>query len=164
MVKVRRANNKMNKQTSESIQNIQSIIDGGGDPSQAPPFVQGMNLSGLVFKAVSYGRFDMEWTVDAHLTHFDGIVQGGIVNVIADSGQSFAFYSTATSQESYSTSEFTTRFFRPMQTGDVIDVISEVVNRSRRVCTVDTKMINQETGKLCAMITGSWMIAERNFE
>lgn len=154
----------MNTQSSESIQNIQSMIDGGADISKAPPFVRGMDLSGLVFKAVSYGRFDMEWTIGAHLTHFDGIVQGGVVNVIADNGQSFAFYSIATDQESYSTSEFTTRFFRPMQTGDVIDVISEVVNRSRRVCTVDTKMINQETGKLCAMITGSWMIAERNLD
>lgn len=74
------------------------------DLHTAPPYVRGMGLFGLVFKAVSYGRFDMEWTVAAHLTHFDGIVQGGIVNVIADTDQSFAFYSTATSDESYSIS------------------------------------------------------------
>lgn len=51
-----------------------------------------------------------------------------------------------------------------MKTGDAIDVVSDVVNRSQHVCTVDTRMTNSETGKLCAMTTGSWMIAERNFE
>ena len=106
----------MSEEKSDAIQQIQALIDGPADASGAPPFVRGMDLSGVVFKSVSFGRFELEWRVDAHLTHFDGIVQGGIVNVIADTGQSFAFWSTSTSPETYSTSEFTTRFFRPMKT------------------------------------------------
>lgn len=145
----------------EPLAQIQMMIDMPADMDQAPPFVRGMDLSGVVFKSVKRGRFDLEWTVHPHLTHFDGIVQGGVVNVIADTGQSFAFYSLAAGQESYSTSEFTTRFFRPMVSGDVIDVVSEVVNLSKRLCTVETRMMNQETGKLCAIVTGTWMIAQR---
>lgn len=153
----------MAEQEIDPIAHIQALIDGPSDVSQAPPYVRGMDLSGVAFKSVSFGHFDIEWTVAAHLTHFDGIVQGGIVNVIADTGQSFAFWSTSKSLEAYSTSEFTTRFFRSIKTGDVIDVLSEVVNRSRRLCVIETKMLNQKTGKLCAIVTGTWMVVDRDF-
>lgn len=151
----------MGEQPSEALRNIQMMIDGPANPDEAPPFVRGMDLTGLAFTKVAYGHFEMEWRVDAHLTHFDGIVQGGVVSVIADTGQSFAFYSTSREPEAYSTSEFTTRFLRPIQAGDVIHVVNEVVNRSKRLCIIETRMYNRETGKLCAMVTGTWMIADR---
>ena len=154
----------MSTATSESIQQIQAMIDSPGDVSEAPPFVRGMDLSGVVFKSVAFGQFGLEWTVDAHLTHYDGIVQGGIVNVIADTGQSFAFWSTSTAPEMYSTAEFTTRFFRPISTGDVLEVISTVVNRSRRLCVIETRMVNKDTEKLCALVTGSWMVVKRDMQ
>jgi acyl-coenzyme A thioesterase PaaI-like protein len=53
----------------------------------------------------------MAWTVEAHLTHSDGMVQGGVVNVIADTGQFFAYATSSTEPEMFSTAEFTTRFF-----------------------------------------------------
>ncbi len=152
----------MSEQASEALRNIQMMIDSPADLAEAPPFVRGMDLSGLTFTRVSYGHFEMEWRVDAHLTHYDGVVQGGVVTVVADSGQSFAFYSTSEQPEAYSTSEFTTRFLRPIKTGDVIHVVSEVVNRSRRLCLIETRMVNRATGKLCALVTGTWMIAERD--
>ncbi len=151
----------MNDGNREAVTQIQALIDADADPEQAPPFVRGMDLSGVVFKSVEVGHFVMEWTIDAHLTHFDGIVQGGVVNVVADTGQSFAFWSTSTGPEMYSTYEFTTRFLRPMKTGDVLEVSSEVVNRSRRVGVIETRFVNRDTGKLCAMVTGSWMLTDR---
>lgn len=154
----------MSTERSESIQQTQALIDSPGDVSEAPPFVRGMDLSGVVFKSVAFGQFELEWTVDAHLTHYDGIVQGGIVNVIADTGQSFAFGSTSTGPEAYSTAEFTTRFFRPIKTGDVLDVVSAVINRSRRLCVIETRMVNKETDKLCALVTGSWMVVNRDMQ
>lgn len=149
--------------TVDPITQIQSMIDAEPDISQAPPYVRGMDLSGLSFTAVAVGRFEMEWTVGEHLTQYDGIVQGGVVNVIADSGQSFAFWTTATEDETYSTSEFTTRFFRPMKAGQVINVVSEVVNRSRRLGVIESRFENSETGKLCAIVTGTWMLTKRDF-
>ncbi|MEM9571149.1 MAG: PaaI family thioesterase [Pseudomonadota bacterium] len=149
--------------TVDPITQIQAMIDAEPDLSQAPPYVRGMNLSGLRFTAVQPGRFYMEWTVGAHLTHYDGIVQGGVVNVIADSGQSFAFWTTAQEDESYSTAEFTTRFFRPMKAGQVIRVVSEVVNRSRRLGVIESRFEDKEGGKLCAIVTGTWMPTKRDF-
>lgn len=159
----------MTKAAFDPVANIQAMIDmdtpmidGKPDMSMAPPFVRGMDLTGLKFTRVSAGEFDMEWTIDAHLTHYDGVVQGGIVNVIADSGQSFAYATTSKQMEMFSTADFATRFFRPMKSGDVIDVKSHVVNRSRRLGIIETRFVNRETGKLCAVVTGSWMIVDRD--
>ena len=153
----------MKEEPIDPVAEIQKIIDSGPDIGKAPPYVRGMDLTALIFKSVSVGRFEMEWVIGGHLTHYDGVVQGGIVNVIADTGQAFAFWSTSTGPDTTVTSEFTTRFFRPMKTGDVIDVFSEVINRSRRMGVVESKFINRETGKLCAMVVGSWMTAKRDF-
>ncbi|MEM7637597.1 MAG: PaaI family thioesterase [Pseudomonadota bacterium] len=151
-------------QSVDPIVHIQSMIDAEPDISQAPPYVRGMDLSGLKFTAVAPGRFEMEWTIGPHLTHYDGIVQGGVVNVIADSGQSFAFWTTATEDETYSTAEFTTRFFRPMKAERVIRVVSEVVNRSRRLGVIESRFEDIESGKLCAIVTGTWMPTKRDFD
>jgi uncharacterized protein (TIGR00369 family) len=129
----------------------------------APPFVRGMDLTGLQFTQVGVGEFNMVWTIDPHLTHYDGMVQGGIVNVIADTGQSFAYATTSAGPETFSTAEFTTRFFRPMKTGNVIDVRSRVINRSRRLGVVETRFTQSGTDKLCAIVTGSWMVVDRDF-
>lgn len=147
----------------DPISEIQKIIDGEHDISQAPPYVRGMDLTAVRFNSVSLGRFDMEWDVEQHLTHYDGIVQGGVVNVVADMGQSFAFGTTSKGPETFSTAEFTTRFFRPIMTGQMIDVVSEVVNRSRRLGVVESKFTNRETRKLCAVVTGAWMVVQRDF-
>ena len=152
------------------IKDIQQLIDGAVnaagedlDLSMAPPFVRGMDLTGLLFTRVATGEFDMVWTVDPHLTHYDGMVQGGVVNVIADTGQSFAYATTSTGPETFSTAEFTTRFFRPIKTGNVINVRSRVINRSRRLGVVETHFTESESGKLCATVTGAWMVVDRDF-
>lgn len=67
----------MSEQQIDALKNIQMMIDGPADPAEAPPFVRGMDLSGVSFTKVAYGHFEMDWRVDAHLTHYDGIVQGG---------------------------------------------------------------------------------------
>jgi acyl-coenzyme A thioesterase PaaI-like protein len=50
-----------------------------------------------------------------------------------------------------------------MKTGDVIDVRSRVINRSRRLGVVETRFTNQATDKFCAIVTGSWMVVDRDF-
>lgn len=41
-------------------------------------------------------------------------------------------------------------------------MVNEVVNRSRRLCVIETRMYSRETGKICAMVTGTWMIVDRD--
>ena len=71
----------MSKAEFNPIKDIQQLIDsavnGTGedlDLSMAPPFVRGMDLTGLQFIQVGIGEFDMVWTIDPHLTHYDGMV------------------------------------------------------------------------------------------
>jgi len=146
-----------------AIATIQAIID-GNSPGQAPPYAKTMGLdTDMRFTEVSHGRFVLIWTVGKQLSHHDGIVQGGIVSVVADTGQSMAFWSTSTEDETYSTADLSTRFFRPMKLGERSRVESVVVNRSRRMGVVETRFIGVEDGKIYAVVTGSWMLAKRNF-
>ena len=143
---------------------ITSIIDGTVEGGGPPPYVEGMRLQGMVFTGVEKGKFSLEWTPEMHHCQYDGIVQGGVVNVIADTGQSFAFWSTAEGTESYSTAEFSTRFFRPIKAGEKMIVDSVLLNRSRRLGVIETSFVHAETGKLHAKVTGSWMLAKRDFD
>ncbi len=144
------------------IATIQAIID-GTSPGQAPPFAQTMGLNmDMRFTEVSHGRFVLVWTIGKQLSHHDGFVQGGIVSVVADTGQSMAFWSTSTEAETYSTADLSTRFFRPMKVGESFRVESIVINRSRRMGVVETRFIGVDDGKIYALVTGSWMLAKRN--
>lgn len=147
----------------DAVRTIQALIDGEAE-GEPPPFVHGMGIAeSVVFTSVAKGSFTLEWLAEAHLCHADGIVQGGIVNVIADTGQSFAFWSTSERPETYSTADFETRFFRPIKAGETMMVRSEVVNRSRRLGVVHSTFVNKDTEKLHATVTGSWMLARRDF-
>ncbi|MEM8696536.1 MAG: PaaI family thioesterase [Pseudomonadota bacterium] len=143
---------------------IQALIDDGpADGHPPPPYVEGLNMQALVFKAVEKGKFTLEWTPEMRHCQYDGIVQGGVVNVVADTGQTFAFWSTAEGEESYATAEFSTRFFRPIKAGETIVVESNVLNRSKRLGVIESTFVHAETGKLHAKVTGSWMLAKRDF-
>ncbi|NNC71504.1 MAG: PaaI family thioesterase [Sphingomonadaceae bacterium] len=144
---------------------IQTIIDGTVEGGGPPPYIEGMRLDGMVFTAVEKGKFTLEWTPAMHHCHYDGIVQGGVINVIADSGQAFAFWSSANSEsnENYSTAEFSTRFFRPIKADETMIVESTVLNRSRRLGVIESNFTHAETGKLHAKVTGSWMLVNRDF-
>ncbi len=147
----------------DAIAMIQAIID-GETPPRPPPFVKTMGLDkGVRFTEVDRGRFVLIWTISEDLGHHDGFVQGGIVSVIADNGQSMAFWSTSTEPESYSTADLATRFFRPMQAGKSFRVESVVINRSRRLGVVETRFTGIDDGKLYALVTGSWMLTKRDF-
>jgi uncharacterized protein (TIGR00369 family) len=147
----------------DAIAAIQAMID-GKSPSRPPPFVKTMGLDKSVrFTEVSSGRFVLIWTIGEELGHHDGFVQGGIVSVIADNGQSMAFWSTSTEPETYSTADLSTRFFRPMAAGQSYRVESIVINRSRRLGVVETRFTGLDDGKLYALVTGSWMLTQRDF-
>jgi uncharacterized protein (TIGR00369 family) len=141
---------------------IQSIIDGTaqGDP---PPFSVRLGLDkSLVFTKAERGEIHAEWHVDPEFCHRDGFVQGGVTVVVADTAQSFTFWSTSQQEESYSTVDFHTRYVRPIMAGSCIDLVSTVLNRSRRTAIIETRMTDRATGKLCAVITGGWTVAARD--
>jgi uncharacterized protein (TIGR00369 family) len=136
----------------DAMQIIQSIIDGTAD-GEPPPFNARLGLDkSLVFTHAEPGRIHAEWRVSSDLCHRDGFVQGGIIGVVADVAQSFAFWSTSQQNESYSTVDLHTRFIRPILADSTISLDSEVMNRSRRTAVIETRMTDKVTGKLCAIV------------
>ena len=149
--------------THDPIPVIQSIIDHPEVSDGAPPFTRRMGFDEYMrFTRVAVGEFDLEWTVEQELCHVDGFVQGGITVVVADVAQSFAFWSTSTTPEAYSTTDFHTRYLRPIRAGRVVGVESRVNNRSKRTAAIESRFINSETGKLLVIVTGGWLVVERN--
>ncbi len=65
---------------------IQQIIDGTSEGRGPPPYVAGLRLERMVFTAVERGKFTLEWVPEMHHCQYDGIVQGGVLNVVADTG------------------------------------------------------------------------------
>jgi uncharacterized protein (TIGR00369 family) len=152
-----------NAMSYDAIAMIEAIID-GRIPPRPPPFAKTMALDhGTRFTEVSHGRFVLIWTISPELAHHDGFVQGGIVSVVADNGQSMAFWSTSTEPETYSTADLATRFFRPMKAGQSFSVESKVINRSRRLAVIETRFTGVDDKKLYALVTGSWMLTKRDF-
>lgn len=141
---------------------IRSIMEGTAEGGP-PPFSIHMGLDKtLITVRAEVGEIDMDWHVAAELCHRDGMVQGGIINVVADSAQSFAFWSTSKEPESYSTTDFHTRFIRPIMAGSTIRLESRVVNRSRRTGTVETRFVDPATGKIHATVSGGWVLVNRD--
>ncbi len=145
------------------IAHIQAFIDGLDDRKSPLAYV---NMTGLD-RAIRYtfverGRLDLEWTVDPCFCFKDGFVHGGAINIIADLAQSTAFWSTSEGPENYSTTDFHTRFIRPVSVGSVIRVESRVLNRSRRTGLVESRFIDKATGKLHAIVSGGWVLTTRD--
>jgi acyl-coenzyme A thioesterase PaaI-like protein len=141
---------------------IRSIMDGTAE-GEPPPFSAHMGLDKtLITVRADVGEIDMDWHVAPELCHRDGFVQGGMINVVADVGQSFAFWSTSIEPESYSTTDFHTRFLRPIMAGNVIRLENRVINRSRRTGTIETRFVDPGTGKIHAVVSGGWVLANRS--
>jgi acyl-coenzyme A thioesterase PaaI-like protein len=147
--------------TYDAMAIIRSIMDGSakGEP---PPFSTHLGLDKtLITVRAEVGEIDMDWHIAPQLCLRDGFVQGGMINVVADIGQSFAFWSTSVEPESYSTTDFHTRFIRPIMAGSTIRLENRVINRSRRTGTIETRFVDLATGKFHALVSGGWVLASR---
>lgn len=145
------------------IGHIQAIIDQPKGKGEPPPFAVHMGFSdSITYTRVAVGEFDLEWRIEPYLCHRDGFVQGGIVGVVTDMAQSFAFWSTSNAPETYSTTDLHIRFTRPIIAGTLMRVESRVLNRSKRTGVIESRVVNVETGKLHAVVTGGWVLMARD--
>lgn len=136
--------------------------DGGG--SMGLPFVRRLGLDqSVTFTKVEAGLVELEWFAAEHLESLDGIVQGGVLDVIADFSQGHAFSTTLEAPQGFSTTDFATRFLRPVRTKQVMTVTSRVVSRSRSGGLVETEF-HDETGTLTTRVTGGWRLSARAFQ
>ena len=134
---------ELSKQQAEFFKNLRS-------ETWSPP--KGIRNLGIIphlwLKEVSYGKVVYEWPNDGSRDIESGRVFGGWISALADHIVSMTMASALEDREWFTTTELTTRMFRPMQVG-LIRVEGRLVNRGRTTGFVEADFF-QENGKLAA--------------
>ncbi|MFK7865653.1 MAG: PaaI family thioesterase [Pseudohongiellaceae bacterium] len=128
---------------------------------QPPPGIHNLGITPhLWLKEVSYGRVLYEWPNDGSRDIQEGRVFGGWIAALADHIVSMTMASGLEDGEWFTTTELTTRMFRPMQ-GGIIRVEGRLINRGRTTGFVEADFFN-ENGKLAAKASAAKAIRERS--
>jgi uncharacterized protein (TIGR00369 family) len=145
---------ELSKQQAEFFKNLRSEM-------WRPP--KGIRNLGIIphlwLKEVSYGKVVYEWPNDGSRDIESGRVFGGWISALADHIVSMTMASALEDGEWFTTTELTTRMFRPMQVG-LIRVEGRLVNRGRTTGFVEADFF-QENGKLAARASAAKAIRMR---
>lgn len=145
---------ELSKQQAEFFRNLTSP-DG-----QLPPGIRNLGIKPhLWLKEVSYGRVVYEWPNDGGRDIQKDRVFGGWIAALADHIVSMAMASALEDGEWFTTTELTTRMFRPMQSG-AIRIEAQVINRGRSTGFVEANFF-LENGKLAAKASAAKAIRAR---
>lgn len=92
--------------------------------------------------------------------HFNGhgVVHGGVLFTLADTGMGAALYTTLAPSEICTTIEVKINYFRPVLEGEV-ECRSRVVHRGRSTATLESELV--ANGKLVGKATGTFAILRR---
>ena len=145
---------ELSKQQAEFFKNLRS-------ETWSPP--KGIRNLGIIphlwLKEVSYWKVVYEWPNDGSRDIESGRVFGGWISALADHIVSMTMASALEDGEWFTTTELTTRMFRPMQVG-LIRVEGRLVNRGRTTGFVEADFF-QENGKLAARASAAKAIRMR---
>jgi uncharacterized protein (TIGR00369 family) len=145
---------ELSQQQAEFFKNLRSV------DWQPPPGVLNLGIKPhLWLKEVSYGRVVYEWPNDGSRDIQEERVFGGWIAALADHIVSMTMASALEDGEWFTTTELTTRMFRPMQSG-VIRIESRLINRGRTTGFVEADFF-QENGKLAARASAAKAIRAR---
>jgi uncharacterized protein (TIGR00369 family) len=146
---------ELSKQQTEFFRNLRS------ENGELPPGIRNLGIKPhLWLKEVSFGRVVYEWPNDGNRDIQDGRVFGGWIAALADHIVSMTMASALEDGEWFTTTELTTRMFRPMQNG-VIRVEGRLINRGRSTGFVEADFF-QENGKLAARASAAKAIRARS--
>ena len=131
--------------------------------SRCLPFMKTAGLSDtLELVHAEPGLLRLRWTAEAPLDSYDGIVQGGMLAVIADVAQGHTFSTLLDAPCGFSTVDLSTRYIRPVPSGQTYEIECRVVEKTRQTALIETDIRNSD-GKLTTHFLGSWRIANRDF-
>jgi acyl-coenzyme A thioesterase PaaI-like protein len=139
-----------------------ALSDGGS--SRKLPFMKTATLSEtLTLTEACNGLLRLSWHASEALNSYDGIIQGGMLAVVADIAQGHTFSTTLDGPAGFSTVDLATKYLRPVASGQTYAVDSRVIDRSRRSAMIET-FIRRADGKVTTHFLGSWQVSQRNFE
>lgn len=149
------ARTELSKQQAEFFKNLKS------GEWQPPAGIQNLGIKPhLWLKEVSYGRVLYEWPNDGSRDIQQDRVFGGWIAALSDHIVSMAMASALEDGEWFTTTELTTRMFRPMQNG-LIRVEGRLINRGRSTGFVEADFF-LENGKLAAKASAAKAIRARS--
>ena len=100
-----------------------------------------------------YSRGVVEVTEDLKNPH--GVVHGGVLYTMADTGMGAAVYTELDADESCATIEVKINYLQPVKDGEVV-CETEVVNKGRSVAYLESELTND--GDTVARATGSYSV------
>jgi len=117
------------------------------------------DLIGLAFTDVAEGASECTLAVTDDLKNPLGVVHGGVLYAMADTGMGGALYPTLDDDEVGTTIEVTVRYFRPVREGRVT-CETEVVHRGGSIAHLASEV--RHDGEAVAHAVGSFFVRERD--
>ncbi|UCF60315.1 MAG: PaaI family thioesterase [Anaerolineaceae bacterium] len=112
-------------------------------------------LLGLNFTSLEAGRSRCSLEIREDLYNPYGVVHGGVIYSLADTGMGGAVYSRLKGDELCSTVEIKIVYFRPVVSG-TLTCDSEVIRRGRRLAFIESEI--RRGDRLIAKATGTFSI------
>lgn len=142
---------------------VRSVLAPGGHSGKLP-FARTLGLDQSVdLISANYGEVVLNWAATPPLDSMDGIIQGGVMAVIADYAQGHCFSTTLDAPQGFSTVDFQTRFLRPVPSGQTYRVESRLLERSRKTGLIET-WFRRADGKPTTHVIGTWQLVDREFK
>jgi acyl-CoA thioesterase len=128
-------------------------------PRQYPVGAKGLSpfreLVGVTFTKVESGYSHCVLEVDKKLLNAAGIVHGGAIYTLSDSGMGVALYSFIDEGELFLTIEANIFYFKAVSSG-TLTCESRVVHRGKRIAVIEADIKNE--GKVVAKAMGTFSI------
>ena len=136
--------------TTRHLDELRGLVTGATPP---PPVAI---LVGFVAKHVDLGRAVMELETSARHANPMGTLHGGIVCDVADAAMGIAFATTLEDDETFTTLDLTTKFFKPIWNAR-LQATAQVVKRTRTLGLIECE-VTDETGSLVAKVYSSCIV------
>ena len=113
------------------------------------------DLIGLTFSKLAEGNSQCALDVDGKLLNPHGVLHGGVISSMADTGMGGALYTRLNDGESCATAEIKIAYLRAVTSGTLI-CDTKVIHRGRRIAFLESEVWNGE--RLVAKASGTYSI------
>ena len=136
--------------TTQHLHALRGLVTGETPP---PPIA---TLVGFTARHVELGAAVMELAASARHANPMGTLHGGVICDVADAAMGIAFATTLEDDESFTTLDLTTKFFKPIWNAR-ITASAQVVKRTRTLGLIECE-VTDEAGSLVAKVYSSCMV------
>ncbi|NPD17127.1 PaaI family thioesterase [Xinfangfangia sp. D13-10-4-6] len=117
-------------------------------------------LLGLEITAIAPDRVEADLVVRPELLNRNGVLHGGAIMALADSLGGAGTFASIPADQTTTTVESKTNFFRPLAAGQRVHAVCLPLQKGRRLQVWQTSIL-REDGKLAAQVTQTQMVLPR---